>query len=483
MKSIYTTCLSLVLLYAASGCGDFLEEKSQDEVIPKTAEDLSMLLLGSGYPWGNDNTYNFLYLMDDNISLNGAHPSLSGNTTLEAGFGAYTWQPDMNELPATTYGVGTSSNAYTSSYLRIMGCNAVLDLIDESEGTPYLKAKVKAEALAIRAYYYFCIVNTYAAPYNVSPDSPGVPLKLTSGVEESPMSRHTVSEVYRQVVRDLTEAINLLKDEEVTTEDFHINLPSMYVLLSRVYLFMEEWNLCAEAATSAIQCGGSLTDMRSFASMDPLITYKVPEVLWIYGKAEYASYISSSIIYAPSDELMGLFDREKDARFRAFFTEGAAYNYSTWTTYKGWYVLKHDASSYASLGQCIRLSEAYLNRAEAYARQNDSRAAADINALRRYRIDGYQDAGSVTIEEVLTERRKELCFEQPRWFDLRRCGRPAVTHVWPDDNNRLSIRYELKENDPMYVIPIPSGALEHNSLLTQNSSADAGTREGVYNAN
>lgn len=33
-----------------ASCSDFLDSKSQDEVIPKTTKDFRELLLGSGYP-------------------------------------------------------------------------------------------------------------------------------------------------------------------------------------------------------------------------------------------------------------------------------------------------------------------------------------------------------------------------------------------------------------------------------------------------
>ena len=33
-----------------TSCSDFLDSKSQDEVIPKTTKDFRELLLGSGYP-------------------------------------------------------------------------------------------------------------------------------------------------------------------------------------------------------------------------------------------------------------------------------------------------------------------------------------------------------------------------------------------------------------------------------------------------
>lgn len=45
-KNIFLFCLLLILL---SGCSDFLEESSQDEVRPSTIADLEQILIGNGY--------------------------------------------------------------------------------------------------------------------------------------------------------------------------------------------------------------------------------------------------------------------------------------------------------------------------------------------------------------------------------------------------------------------------------------------------
>ena len=45
--------------FVLGSCGDFLEEESQSEVIPKTTSDFSELLLGAGYP--DESTPNFSY--------------------------------------------------------------------------------------------------------------------------------------------------------------------------------------------------------------------------------------------------------------------------------------------------------------------------------------------------------------------------------------------------------------------------------------
>ena len=64
---------------------------------------------------------------------------------------------------------------------------------------------------------------------------------------------------------------------------------------------------------------------------------------------------------------------------------------------------------------------------------------------------------------ILTEeRRKELCYEGQRWFDLRRYGMPSIQHKW---EGKI---YTLTKNDPSYVLPIPPNVLQRNLLLEQN---------------
>ena len=66
-------------------------------------------------------------------------------------------------------------------------------------------------------------------------------------------------------------------------------------------------------------------------------------------------------------------------------------------------------------------------------------------------------------DALLTEeRRKELCYEGQRWFDLRRYGMPSIQHKWEGKV------YTLTKNDPSYVLPIPTEVLQRNLLLEQN---------------
>ena len=475
---IYRTALVMGAALLA-GC-NFLSEQSQEEVIPKTAKDLGEVLMGSGYPLPTQDCLSFLYLLDDDTQSNHAGvPSIAGYQSYQDAFAAHTWQPDMADRLHTAPSLANGS-AYSQLYTLINACNAILDLVDGSIGSPEERAIVKAEALALRAFHYLYLVNIYAAPYNTGKDSPGVVLKVVAGVDAEPMRRSTVAEVYAHIVADLRESIELFSQCPPSRGNYRINLSAAYILLSRTYLYMEEWDNCIEAATHAIALGNGLSDIRGNESWAPVAVYQFGETEWVYGYTKSDSGpTTDNIEFVPSTALVSLYDMDNDKRYKTFFRSagrpaGTGY-YSAMVVNKNDYAMV----TRTMLGNSVRIAEAFMNRAEAYVRKNDPKAADDINAIRSNRIMGYTPVASVTLDDVLTERRKEFCFEIPRWFDLRRNGMPGIVHTWRSGENEPELTYTLKANDPMYTLPIPSGAFGQNGALTQNDSRDSGERQGT----
>ena len=118
----------------------------------------------------------------------------------------------------------------------------------------------------------------------------------------------------------------------------------------------------------------------------------------------------------------------------------------------------------------MRISEAYLNRAEAFAELgNTNKALADLNELRENRMK--PGTPPLAVEEdgivatVRKERRRELAFEGFRWFDLRRYGCPPLTHTYSSkENEGAGDVFELKEKGS-YVLPIPKSERERNTEI------------------
>ncbi|WEK37505.1 MAG: RagB/SusD family nutrient uptake outer membrane protein [Candidatus Pseudobacter hemicellulosilyticus] len=471
-QSIYITILSLGTLMLGS-CSKFLEEQSQSEVIPTTAADFRELLLGSGY-LVKEEPFAFTFLMDDDVEFryDDQGNTNPGSSTAIQHFPNFTWQPNFMDVNGLGQLVSENpgTTAYAISYKYIMGCNAVLDNIDEAIGTQTEKDRVRGEALAMRAWHYFRLVNVFGEPYNYNKDALGVPLKLTSELTDQLSARATVGQVYEVIVRDLQEAARLLDPLSITRRDYRINQPAIHILLSRVYLYMENWQGAVTEVNKAFEQGAQLVDLKTlYTSISyAYLRYANPEVEWVFG--DDAELVQNP--YPPNRDFIASFDA-KDVRFRFGFSFSSGY----------YLISKVQASDATELRQSIRTPEAVLNRAEANAfLDNLSDALQDLNNLRRSRIADYQDV-SITdkqelIQAIRNERRKELCFENHRWFDLRRYGMPAIEHRYMANPGEALQTFTLEEKDPMYTVPFPSSVITRNPGLQQNPGFSMPTRQG-----
>lgn len=75
-----------------------------------------------------------------------------------------------------------------------------------------------------------------------------------------------------------------------------------------------------------------------------------------------------------------------------------------------------------------------MNRSEALAQKGECVAAwNDLSHLRENRYKEYSETAitdaTVLLKEIREERRLELCFDEVRWFDLRRYGMPSISHL------------------------------------------------------
>ncbi len=474
MKYKLFSVLSVFTLLVFSSCSKFLEEQSQSEIIPKTAADFRELLMGSGYI-GNDDPTDFVSLMDDDVDFNiewgaGTGFSVVGSTGAKTSYLYYTWQPTLADRNGLGDMISTdpANTAYYTFYQLIKGCNAVLDNINTAIGSQQEKDRVRAEALAVRAFYYFRLANLYGEPYNSNPQSLAVPLKLTSDISAEYMPQATVAKVYEQVVNDLKEASTLMDPMPIARRDFHINQPAIHILLSRVYLYMEKWEDCVTEANKVFEQGGMLMDMTGITSGNWL-TYTNPEVEWMFGGRSQAGDQTS---YIPSAEFRSIFDPNNDVRIKYGLPNA-----------NGTPIINKYTSVNGELVQCLRTGEALLNRAEANVQLGKLAAGMkDLNDLRRTRIIGYTDESIGNKNALLTavrlERRKEFFLEGFRWFDLRRYGMPAITHRYQHELGETILHYTLKEKDPMYTLPFPNSLLERNPALKQNPSATMPDRIG-----
>lgn len=466
-----------------TSCGDFLEEVSQDEFEPKTASSFQELMNGEGYI--ANPTDPITYMMDDDVQ--GCKGSKMSETQ-SARQAIFEWQPDYwqveNDCPSIYSNI---KNSYQNLYKTIAACNIIIENLPGSEGEQKQKDITMAEAKTMRAFYYWRLVNTYALPYNDTQTSPetnlGVPLVLESEVKDEGAPRATVAEVYRQMIADVEEACRLYGDDTTNRGIYRINYTSAHLLASRIYLFTEQWDKVIEHATKALATAPQLANLKSYTIDNTTVptngvtSKKFPETIFICGQKAMSSDCSlMGTCFGVSKDLASTYET-MDRRMNIYLMP-SGYDYYPYR------ILKNCSDEHEFTW---RTAELYLNRAEAYMnqyRQGNNEAGQlamdDLNTLRvnRYRV--YTDVQLTNADDLQTllrdERRRELCFEGFRFFDLKRYGMPRLEHILVSESGAQT-RYVLEERDPMYCVPLPGNALEHNENLMQNPLAER--REGT----
>ena len=200
-KHIYSIiCISAALVL--SSCGKFLEEYSQDEIRPNSANDYLELIAGEiYYNTNNSSIHTYLDIMTDDCEEFAKEGSFLSSDNRNEGFGYYTWQA-APEHPIT--GTLNSDQSWAFYYHQILTANMILYDVDDKNGTEQEKAQAKAEAYMVRAFAYFMLVNLYGEPYDPEkfPDALGVPINDLVGSENRKFQRASAAEIYEQILSD-----------------------------------------------------------------------------------------------------------------------------------------------------------------------------------------------------------------------------------------------------------------------------------------
>lgn len=538
--------ISLCVVMSTS-CSKFLEEAPGDLVIPENIEDLAALFFKTAYPGGMcDDSY--LEFMTDDMMVHDVSQQASFNgkplsyyndeaTHLNNIRYPFSWSDDM-EVGLSRVGKG-EVNSWRTYYGRINGCNILLDMTDKVLGSKRDKDYQIAQALTLRGYYYLMLVNIYGNVYNhpkyLPTESLGVPLILSMATSDVLPVRNTVQEVYDQIEKDLLKAESLFEEGEYTFFQPHtINLNATRAILSRVYLYMENHDKAIEYATKIISDKRydlfNISRMSAYGDWDKysVSVYNIVisnELIWNYGNVANGDknifqvngfnmgyYYSSTI----SDDLISTYDirvenivgtsgsgypsaaKVPGVNFGdlrpIFYFDNAARTFvdaEKRVKTRPWYANKtRSVVADKQFGGCgMRLSEIYLNRAEAYLKKYIAtgdvsfreKGLADLNELRRNRFDRRFEYVPIEVQkpellvsndelmkEYWAERRRELVGENNhRWFDLRRSGMPRIVHQFYGPTG-VREEFILEQGANGYTVRVPQSAIDLNKNLEQN---------------
>ena len=466
MKTKVYTFL-IILIFSLYACEDFLEETSQDLVIPNNVTQFSEILFSDAYQKETDPEVPlYLELMTDDVSGVDNRKSFEWNPKInyeELFFGYYTWQKNP-QLGRT--GILQADRSWEWFYKSILICNLIIQKIEKKEmkGVENEKINLLAEAHFLRAWNYFNLVNLYGQPYReaTAKSDLGVPINNLTIVSNNTFKRVSVAENYNLIESDLDNAIANFKKTTIKNNYFRGNLEASYLLASRVALYQEKYDKVIDYANEGLKIKPVLQNLKTLKKkygideFNPFMASYNLEILFSYGHSfEYYFGLfgedAENQIFRYSEDLYDMYEKA-DLR-KLYLTYEYEYDAKN---FKLGNIENHDTFAYA-----LRTAEFYLNRAEAYIEKGDPTSGmADINTVRKERYSSdkkYEltpNSEKSARELVREERRREFCFEGHRWFDIRRWGLSLErTYVLPQKNGQET--YILKANDPAYTLPIP----------------------------
>lgn len=378
-------------------------------------------------------------------------------------------------------------NIWEDIYGAINGANNIISSIpglkDKFPDQTKTLDSIYGQALVMRALFHFDVSRVYAQPYNFTADGShlGVPVLLKTPSPGEVVPRKTMKEVYAQIIADLNESLPYLQQNANHHTQAAITYQAALGLLSRVYLYKGDWAQSVSYANMVINDNAyELANANNYKAS--FITYpaataspKVEVIFQLNNATLSASALdvfsmlsdATAAQYTATTKILNMYD-EDDIRFKTMFTKpktGDNLGKSLTTKYGDGVVSPTGPLTI----KILRLSELYLNRAEAnWNLQKYSEAAEDIRIISQRAhpertITITYSSNDDLYKQIANERNRELCFENHRLFDLVR--RKENLQRSADCNaTTCSLTYP----NTKFVLPISIKELEANKAMIQN---------------
>lgn len=156
----------------------------------------------------------------------------------------FAWLPVTN-----TDNQDSPAYIWKQNYRAIISANQVLELIKERNGNTDAE---KGEALLIRAYHHFLLVNVFCHAWKNNYDSRsdmGIPyLYDTKYTINSSTQRGSVYDTYNAIQSDLEDGLYLLSKSNKQLPTSRMNIKAAHAFAARFYLYKREWAKVVEHA-------------------------------------------------------------------------------------------------------------------------------------------------------------------------------------------------------------------------------------------
>jgi hypothetical protein len=453
--TIKNMIVTTVLFLSLASCEkSFLELKPPTSLTPEfalaTEADLQVALRGAYAGLKSTALYGrSLMVLGDMMADNTYQSAL--NTNRYTNFNLYNYLVTDGDV----------AGLWNASYTVILRANNIINspIADNAN-----IQQIKGEAYAIRALAYFNLVRYFGSPYTLDPSKLGVPIITTYQADLKP-ERAKIADVYTLINKDLTQAFTLMTK---FTNSSQFSKYSAKALQAKVYLAMGDKTNAKTAALDVITNSGftaisSAAHTGYWAGVAPR-TDKVETLLEIsFDAVANNAFDALSYIYLQSgnygdmlcsSELYDLFETT-DIR-KSLYATGIRGGLAS--------VFVNKYSSFTgdhSDTKVIRMSEMYLIAAEASYPSNTADALKYVNEVTSRRgATAIASSGSALLEDIITERRKELAFEGERYLDMQRLQRNIAR-----SKNYPAAALSIDFTNYRRIMPIPQGELDANPSI------------------
>eukprot|EP01089_Gocevia_fonbrunei_P016592 TRINITY_DN5183_c0_g1_i1.p1 TRINITY_DN5183_c0_g1~~TRINITY_DN5183_c0_g1_i1.p1 ORF type:complete len:544 (-),score=88.68 TRINITY_DN5183_c0_g1_i1:322-1953(-) len=522
-KKIIYTGLILTFVLICTSCSDLLEVEPEDLVTQDNFYNSEDDFRAATAPLYNkvwfDFNSKFYYGLGDGRSYN-----------LYAPFSDYIYPfSDLNETGLT----GPLVEAWSSFYNVIQQSNNVINGITASTVDESAKQAYIAEARFMRGTAYWYLASLWGDAI-ISTD----PAELVSNPI---VNKNPIEDVYQFAIRDMEYAAKYLPEQ--SGQAGRLTRYSAFGMLSRVYLSYaglsdnpnsgtrnQEYLDLARKAADKVLTEGPYVLMDDYADLFRIENNNNSESLfalqWV-PNGDYGVNNMHQAFFALGSDITGddaawgywtrasydvLKEYETNDQRREATWMGNEDFYPNINVANGGYTVDHpndfltvkkgvvgsnkDNASITRMNSAlntymIRLAEVHLNYAEAVLGNNTSTADANaliyVNQLRTRA--GLEEKTSLTYDDIIHERRVELCMEGQFWFDLVRRSyyqeQEVINYIIAQDRGTITpFNYDSETNtvtvdetvDPstrsigvidrsIFFLPYPESEVVQNPLL------------------
>ncbi len=220
------------IVFSCLACDRYLEVMPDSTLsVDVDSEEKLAEMLTAAYPKAS--YFGFLEARTDNAG------ERIGGVNRKLNEGMYFWRDyDQEDLD-------TPLNYWNDCYRGIALANHVLEALKKFTNKTARIKSLYGEALLLRAYLHFMLVNIWAKPYNPATADVDLGIPYLSKPEKNAFPKYdrgTVRQVYEKIENDLLLGIGLVDDKYYKHPRYHFNKEAAYALASRFFLYKGDWD-------------------------------------------------------------------------------------------------------------------------------------------------------------------------------------------------------------------------------------------------